>query len=62
MVFHHILSGVTQAQGGSLKRFYELKGNDLNIRFPVNTNQQVQQTTTLVTLRRVIGEKEMLGK
>jgi len=43
-----------------LKRFYELKGTDLNIRFPPATNQQGQQTTTLVTLRRLSGEKEMV--
>jgi hypothetical protein len=58
MVFHQILAG--NLQGSTLKRFYELKGTDLNIRFPPGTNRQGQQTTTLVTLERLSGEKEML--
>jgi hypothetical protein len=45
---------------GALKRFYELKGTELDIRFPPGTNQQGQQTTTLVTLRRLSGEQETL--
>jgi hypothetical protein len=60
MVFHQILAGAGSLQGSTLKRFYELKGTDLNIRFPPGTNQQGQQTTTLVTLRRLSGEREML--
>ena len=60
MVFHQILSGISPAQGTTLKRFYELTGSELNIRFPITTNQQGQQTTTLVTLKRLSGEKEML--
>lgn len=62
MVFHHVVAGLTQTGGGTLKRFYEMSGDDLNIRFPPNTNQQGQQQTTLVTLRRLSGEKEMLGE
>jgi hypothetical protein len=60
MVFHQILAGISPAQGTTLKRFYELKGTDLNIRFPVTRNQQGQETTTLVKLKRLSGEKEML--
>jgi hypothetical protein len=60
MVFHQILAGISPTAGSTLKRFYELKGTDLNIRFPPATNQQGQQTTTLVTLRRLSGVKEMV--
>ena len=60
MVFHQILAGAGNLQGSTLKRFYELKGTELNIRFPPGTNQQGQQTTTFVTLKRLSGEKEML--
>jgi len=60
MVLHQILAGISPAQGTTLKRFYELKGTGLDIPFPATTNQQGQQTTTLVTLKRRNGEKEML--
>ena len=60
MVFHQILAGAGSLSGSTLKRFYELKGTDLNIRFPPGTNQQGQQSTTFVNLRRLSGEKEML--
>jgi hypothetical protein len=60
MVFHQILAGISPAQGTTLKRFYGLKGTELKIRFPVTKNQQGQETTTLVTLKRLSGEKEML--
>ena len=60
MVFHQILAGLSPAGGNTLKRFYDLKGEELHIRFPPATNQQGQQQTTFVTLRRLSGEKEML--
>jgi hypothetical protein len=60
MVFHQILAGISPAQGTTLKRFFELKGTELNIRFPVARNQQGQETTTLVKLKRLSGEKEMI--
>jgi len=60
MVFHQILAGISPAQGTTLKRFYELNGTELTIRFPVTRNQQGQETTTLVKLKRLSGEKEML--
>ena len=60
MVFHQILAGISPAPGTTLKRFFELKGTELNIRFPATRNQQGQETTTLVRLKRLSGEKEML--
>jgi hypothetical protein len=61
MVVHNILAGGL-ASGSILRRFYELKGDELNIRFPPGTNRGGQQTTTFVTLRRLSGAKEMLGR
>ncbi len=72
MVFHQILSTFPGnvadnaiaglAAGNTFKRFYELKGDELRITFPPATNQQGQQQTTVVILKRLSGEKEMLGQ
>jgi len=61
-VFHNILAALSPAPGTTLRRFVELSGNEVTVRFPPTTNQQGQQTTTLVTLRRLSGEAEMLGR
>jgi hypothetical protein len=61
-VFHNILAGISPAAGTTLKRFVELSGNDVTVRFPPTTNQQGQQTMTLVTLRRLSGEADMLPR
>jgi hypothetical protein len=72
MVFHQILStfpgniagnvATGVASGNTLKRFYELKGDELHITFPPALNQDGQQQTTVVILKRLSGEKEMLGQ
>ena len=61
-VFHNVLAGVSPASGTILRRFVDIAGSEVTVRFPPNTNQQGQQTTTLVTLRRLSGEKEMLPR
>jgi len=61
-VFHNVLAGVSPAAGTTLKRFADLSGSEVTVRFPPTTNQQGQQTTTLVTLRRLSGEAEMLPR
>lgn len=61
-VFHNILAGISPAPGTTLRRFVELSGNEVTVRFPPATNQQGQQTTTLVTLRRLSGEADMLPR
>jgi hypothetical protein len=48
MVFHQILGGVSMTPGTTLKRPLDLSGDDVTIKFPVNPNQQGQQTTTWV--------------
>ena len=72
MVFHQILSTFPGnvagnaiaglAAGNTFKRFYELKGDELHITFPPATNQEGQQQTTVVILKRLSGENEMLGQ
>ena len=70
-VFHNVLGTVSPGNlaGGSgvvmgniLKRFFELKDGELRIRFPQTINQDGQPQTTIVVLKRLSGEKEMLGK
>jgi hypothetical protein len=72
MVLHHILSNFSGnvagdaatavATGNTLRRYYELKGDELHITFPPAINQDGQPQTTIVILRRLSGEKEMLGE
>jgi len=61
-VFHQILGGTVSA-GSTLKRFFDLApgGDMVNLRFPVARNAQGQETTTLVTMKRLSGIAEMLG-
>jgi hypothetical protein len=55
MVFHHILGGLSPIGPQTLKRFFDLtpSGDEVNLRFPVAVNQQGQETTTLVTMKRL---------
>ena len=48
----------------TLKRFFDLApaGDEVNLRFPVAVNQQGQETTTLVTMKRLSGERDMMQK
>lgn len=58
-VFHHILGSLGLSLGSTLKRFFDLSGDDVNLRFPVNRNAQGQESTTLVTMSRMSGEATM---
>ena len=62
MVFHQVLVGISPRGGDTLKRPLELSadGNEVTIKFPVTRNQQGQETTTHVVLRRLSGEADML--
>ncbi|MEP7308739.1 MAG: lipocalin-like domain-containing protein [Acidobacteriota bacterium] len=60
MVFHQILTGISFAGGTTLKRPLEMSGDEVTIKFPPTTNQQGQQTSTHVTLRRLSGEAAMI--
>jgi hypothetical protein len=60
-VFHQILGGTVSA-GTTLKRFFDLApgGDTVNLRFPVARNAQGQETTTLVTMKRLSGVSDFL--
>ena len=60
IVFHHRLIILGAAPGDSLKRFYEIAGDELRLRFPPVMNQG-QEVRTVVTLKRLSGAAEMLG-
>ena len=60
VVFHHRLIILGAAPADTLKRFYEITGDTLTLRFPPGRNQQGQEVRTEVTLKRISGEKEML--
>jgi hypothetical protein len=59
-VFHNILGGVSPAAGSILRRYADIKGEELTVRLTPTGNQQVQ-TQTIVVLRRLSGVDEMLS-
>ena len=72
MVFHHLMGNFPGnsagndlgglATGNTFKRFYKLQGDELRITFPPGIGAGGQQQTTVVILKRLSGEKEMLGQ
>jgi hypothetical protein len=60
-VFHNILGGVSPAAGTILRRYADIKDNELTVRLTPTNNQPVQ-TQTIVILRRLSGADEMLPK
>jgi hypothetical protein len=60
-VFHNILAGVSPAAGTTLRRFAEIKGDELTVRL-TPTGNQPGQTSTIVILHRLSGEAEMLPR
>jgi hypothetical protein len=61
MVVHHQLFAINPAQTTSFKRFFEISGDEINLKFPPVMNQG-QQVRTIVTLKRLSGAAEMLGE
>ena len=60
VVFHHRLIILGTAPGDTLKRFYDITGDTLTLKFPPARNQQGQEIRTEVTLKRICGERDML--
>src|SRR5215472_4985111 len=60
VVFHHRLIILGSAPADTLKRFYDITGDTLTLKFPPARNQQGQEIRTEVTLKRISGEKEMV--
>ena len=60
-VFHNILGGVSPAAGSILRRYADIKGDELTVRLTPTGNQPVQNQT-IVILRRLSGVDEMLPR
>ncbi len=60
-VFHNILGGVSPAAGSILRRYADIKGNELTVRLTPTGNQPVQNQT-IVILRRLSGVDDMLPR
>jgi hypothetical protein len=60
-VFHNILGGVSPAAGSILRRYADIKDNELTVRLTPTGNQPVVNQT-IVILRRLSGAEEMLPK
>ena len=61
-VFHNILAGVSPVSGTILRRSAEIVGDELTVKLPTTRNQQGQEAQTIVTLKRLSGEAEMLPR
>ena len=62
VVFHHRLIILGTAPGDTLKRFYDITGDTLTLRFPPGRNQQGEEIRTEVTLKRISGADDMIQK
>ncbi len=58
IVYHHQLGSLFNVPT-SFKRYFEITGTEINLKFPPTTNQG-QTVRTIVTLKRLSGEKDML--
>ena len=60
----HVLGGVSPQGPTTLKRFFDLapSGDEVNLRFPITRNPQGEEMTTLVTMKRLSGERDMLDQ
>jgi lipocalin-like protein len=64
LVFHHQLANLG-GQTTSFKRFFEITGDEISLKFPPAVNPTVNQgreVRTIVTLKRLSGAAEMLGQ
>lgn len=61
-VFHNILAGVSPVGGSILRRSAAISGDELTVQLPATRNQQGQENQTIVILKRLSGEADMLPK
>jgi hypothetical protein len=61
-VFHNILAGVSPIGGSILRRAAVIKGDELTVQLPATRNQQGQEAQTIVILKRLSGEAEMMPR
>ena len=61
-VFHNILAGVSPIAGSILRRSAVISGDELTVQLPATRNQQGEDAQTIVLLKRLSGEVEMLPR
>jgi hypothetical protein len=59
-VFHNILAGVSPIGGTILRRAAVITGDELSVQLPPTRTQQGEDAQTVVTLKRLSGEREMM--
>jgi hypothetical protein len=61
-VFHNILAGVSPIGGTILRRSAVISGDELTVQLPATRNPQGEEAQTIVTLKRLSGETDMLPR
>jgi hypothetical protein len=61
LIFHNILGGGLTI-GSTLRRFFDLRGEDVDLTFPAGTNRQGIRSQTYVKLRRLSNFDHMVGR
>jgi hypothetical protein len=60
-VFHHQLAVLGPGQGNTLRRYFEITGDQIRLRFPpAQVPGQGEEARTVVTLKRLSGEADMM--
>jgi len=61
LVFHNLLGGGFTT-GSTLRRFFDLRGEEIHLTFPPNQGRQGIRSQTYVRLRRLSDADDMLGR
>jgi hypothetical protein len=61
LIFHNILGGGLTS-GSTLRRFFDVRGEDVDLTFPAGTNRQGIQSQTYVKLHRLSNFDDMVGR
>jgi hypothetical protein len=61
LIFHNILGGGLTA-GSTLRRFFDLRDEDVDLTFPAGTNRQGIRSQTYVKLHRLSNFDDMIGR
>ena len=61
LIFHNILGGGLTT-GSTLRRFFDLRGEDVDLTFPAGTNRQGIRTQTYVKLHRLSNLEDMVER
>jgi hypothetical protein len=61
LIFHNILGGGLTI-GSTLRRYFDVRGEDVDLTFPAGTNRQGIRSQTYVKLRRLSNYADMVGR